>query len=288
MGFKKINGSFSRTKVTVIKPVTVPKVRPVQKPRIGPVLILGSPRSGTTALAYPFLKRNGAFTNELNIFCEAKPKLGVYNLLVNLYPDLATHRVSAQVKGVCTRLDKIDYKHQVYGVYELLQNLYNAGLRLAHRLWTAKATDHVYAPGKYDQCLWGEQCPDLIVDPSFPDVIKAWPEAKIIYIQRDGRDVIASHIRLGWTSGGILRLWDRWVKAYYESEAIPNILKLRQETLLSDPNSVVDAINKFLNLDVLMHGDYNIFVKRGEGENPPRPTDIPEHARVVLNKLGYL
>jgi hypothetical protein len=85
-------------------------------------------------------------------------------------------------------------------------------------------------------------------------LLRLWPEARFLYVVRDGRDVARSHVALGW-AGNVWAAAPAWRAAEREwrrvSALIPreNRLEVRFEDLVRDPRAELSRIAGFLGLE---------------------------------------
>lgn len=101
---------------------------------------------------------------------------------------------------------------------------------------------------------WGDKTPMNTL--GLPALMRAFPQAQWIHLQRDGRDVVASYL-----DAGIYRsrekAMERWVVseryAAAAAEALPpeQFLNVRYLDLVSAPGPVIDEVQRFLGLDVM-------------------------------------
>lgn len=88
----------------------------------------------------------------------------------------------------------------------------------------------------------------------FSRIDKVWPEAKYIYLLRDGRDVARSVMEKGW-AGNVYVAADRWLSAETEWEHYRGTLpagswiELHYKDLIADPRYQLEQICRFLNVD---------------------------------------
>ena len=280
----------------------------------GPVLVLGCPRSGTTALAYPLFQRNCLFTNELNVFGAyamepEKREEWICEYVWALYrQELAAEKLDELAEMVKGK----EFREQIEATYEFLSKISSIVDLRKYTLRDRSPAERteVIQPLKQgeDNKLWGDKHPTLVLDDNLPDIVKTWPtDARVIYVQRDGRDVIASLLRLEWIKPEeIGKYFDRWAKCYYSIKKLSRVLFVRQETLLTNPASVVKSMNRFLRCDAVTVEDYQMYIYKhsrydehmvtGLGEKRKHqgywkdyfnPGVIPSEAKVVLQELGY-
>lgn len=81
-----------------------------------------------------------------------------------------------------------------------------------------------------------------------------WPEAKYIYLLRDGRDVANSVMRMGW-AGNVYVAADWWLEAEREWDELrsqiadKNRIEVRYEDLVTDAQSQLERICSFLGVE---------------------------------------
>jgi hypothetical protein len=97
---------------------------------------------------------------------------------------------------------------------------------------------------------WGDKTPDYVTE--IPLLAKLFPEARIIHIYRDGRDVALSWIQARFTPQNMYtaaRLWKSWVSAGRRAgAALPRemYLELRYEQLLAQPRETMQRVCEFV------------------------------------------
>ena len=106
---------------------------------------------------------------------------------------------------------------------------------------------------KYKKKIWGDHTPLNILFSNY--LIKMFPEAKIIHIYRDFRDVVCSYKTKRWGARttedavyaikNILEKWDE-IKKKLPSE---KYIEISLEKLVSKPNNILKEICNFLNID---------------------------------------
>jgi hypothetical protein len=134
---------------------------------------------------------------------------------------------------------------------------------------------------------WGDKTPNYVTE--IPLLAKLFPEARIIHIYRDGRDVAMSWVRARFTPQNMYtaaRLWSSWVGAGRRTgAALPRgmYLELRYEQLLAQPRETMQRVCEFvgepfdeaiLRLSPIMknrrsHRVFNPFARK-----LPRPVEI--------------
>lgn len=274
----------------------------------GPVIITGCPRSGTTALAYPLFVKNRLFLNELSVFSLA-PNVTATELhrrfILYFGGTVDAMRTFKTMSRFCT----LPLRPRVERIYRHIDNLYGEGCDLWSRVLRdedAACPTRVFngREGTGNNLLWGDKHPNFITSGQVGNVLETWPEAKVIYIQRDGRDAVNSMNRMGWES--LESGWEKWIRSYRAyKEHEDRMLFVKQEDLLERPGSVIDKINAYLGHVVLDPGDYDIYIYKnwvGQEEPPSGVAQkkqhqgswrelssfyVPDEAQEILNELGY-
>ncbi len=99
---------------------------------------------------------------------------------------------------------------------------------------------------------WGDKTP--LNSRHLVEINRLFPEAKIVHVLRDGRDVVASIHELGWhTSLGVT--CDAWLSNMKAVSDCPQrnhkgrFLEIRYERLVSDPEEILRQLCEFIGLD---------------------------------------
>jgi hypothetical protein len=96
---------------------------------------------------------------------------------------------------------------------------------------------------------WGDKTPSYTSD---IDIIRSiFPEAKIIHLVRDGRDVVLSHKSIEWASGNLPKLvldwkWKTTIAHKVGSVLGDDFLEIRYEDLIRHPEGILRRICNFL------------------------------------------
>lgn len=214
--------------------------------RNAPVFVVGSPRSGTTLL-YDTLLSSGGFARylgESNIFNFLAPRFGNLSVpknrqkMLNVWLGSRLYRVSG--------LDRDKIEHQIN------HHCRNAGdfLRIVMGELASQQGAHRWASNAPEEILHLRQIKETI------------PEALIIHMIRDGRDVSVSlsqkhYIRpFPWkereTPEGAALYWEWMVrKGRAAGEWLGNdYTEVRFEELVSEPRSVYRRLSDFLDHDL--------------------------------------
>ena len=88
----------------------------------------------------------------------------------------------------------------------------------------------------------------------FRRILDVWPNARFIYLQRDGRDVARSSIKLGW-AGNVYHAADGWLEAVGEWEEMVKLvpedrrIETRYEVLVTEPEKEAARICEWIGVD---------------------------------------
>ena len=102
--------------------------------------------------------------------------------------------------------------------------------------------------------IWGDTTP--LNTFYLPEVFSLFPEAKYVFLLRDGRDVMSSYKKGGEAFLGDLANpvngaahWNHSIEKYEWLKKRTNVLLVRYEELVSDPQSVLSGICSYLDVD---------------------------------------
>lgn len=101
---------------------------------------------------------------------------------------------------------------------------------------------------KMDKVRWGEKTPDHY---QFTEIILQWyPQAKIIWMLRDPRSVIASHLKVSWSKRSVEEYAKKWCDSLTNFEqrwaADSRVKLVKYEHLVRNPSVEIPEICKFL------------------------------------------
>ena len=203
-----------------------------------PLFILGSQRSGTTFLAHLMSATDYGRPFETHFITKYYDRLGNYGDLsdkknfTTLLGHILKERPVMQWKleidfdKFFDELDNVDYSS------------------IINKLCMLAAEKKGYAG-------WGDKTPHYV---GRIDIIhKLFPEAKYIYIVRDGRDVALSVLRVPWAPYNILKCAEQWMELNAESPIIEklktngNLMQIKYEDLISDTDRIIRELYSFLN-----------------------------------------
>jgi hypothetical protein len=206
-----------------------------------PVFVVGSGRSGTTMLqmvlnAHPKI----AIMGEVHYFDQIRQ-------LAALQPSLAT---SADLDRLFTLLDRVDavqYLPDAAALFARVRARMEAdGRRTLDRFYVTLLAEYGRAEGAERT---GEKTPENVR--YLDEIIRLLPGAKIIHIVRDPRDVVASLVRMPWTSNDVIVNALKWkcdvLYARDFARAHPgSYLEVRYENLTEGPEAELRRICAFL------------------------------------------
>lgn len=100
----------------------------------------------------------------------------------------------------------------------------------------------------------GKEIVGATVHDDFHKLRWIWPRARYIYVVRDGRDVAASVVRMGWAGNPYVAA-DVWLRAEREWDTLRPLLEpdawieVRYEDLVADPSGVLARICAFIGVE---------------------------------------
>lgn len=203
-----------------------------------PLFIVGSERSGTTLLAILMSRHSRlAVTSETEYLSKFVPRRWWHRL-----PKLS-HEDFIERFWHTRRIADLELDRQA--VIDRFRR-HNATYRDFFR---ALLEEFAAREGKP---LVGEKSPSHL--PHVPQLLRWFPEARIVGIVRDGRDVVQSLMKMPWTNGESIRsqclkwiksarLARRWRRRYPSQVAL-----VKFENLVRDPENVLRKVDAFAGL----------------------------------------
>lgn len=211
-----------------------------------PVFVLGSPRSGTTLL-YDMLLSAGGFAVYL-------AEANVFNFLVPRSGDLGVRRnrealVDAWLNSKLFKASGLEAPSIRLRIVEECRNGGDFLKIVMEEICRRQGVDR-----------WAENSPEGML--YLPDIKRLIPDALIIHIIRDGRDVAASlaqlryvgafpwEDRLGLAGCGLY--WEWLVQHGHRFGATLGVdyMETNFESLISQPQKILDQIGKFIDQDL--------------------------------------
>ena len=222
-----------------------------------PVFVLGCGRSGTKLLYHTLLSSGG--------FANYHAESNAFNLIGLRFGDLARRE---------NRRDLLDYWLRSKLFYRsgltrdeietrILEECRNAGDFLRILMETIAHKQGVNR--------WAESTPLHLL--YLPLIKKLIPEALIVHIIRDGRDVAVSLDRIGWIKAWpwdrkrkllVPAIFWRWIVSKgrrYGSKMGADYLEVHYEDLVNNPRETLSRIGKFIDQDL----DYDRIQKNAQG-----------------------
>ena len=152
----------------------------------------------------------------------------------------------------------------------------------ARAFYEVMARQYVERLGKGGGVVFGEKTPEHTGH--LPRVRRLFPEAKVVVLERDGRDVAASLSHMPWASPDLYVNFAVWL--YYQrvlrgarQRGWPNLHFVRYEDVVADPEKALAGILEFLRLP------YEPQVARGWGNTEGVPEREYPWKRRALEKI---
>jgi hypothetical protein len=222
-----------------------------------PVFVLGCPRSGTTLLYHMLLSAGGfaVYRAESQAFNLLAPRFGNFKSRANRERLLESWLRSKlfQVSGLTAAKIRDRILQQCDGAGDFLQTYMQEIVR------------------QQGAERWAECTPDHLL--YMQEIKRQIPEALVIHIIRDGRDVALSYARQGWARnlpwdrGQELLVsaayWDWTVRRGRERGAAlgAEYMEVRYEELVSAPKETLSGVGRFIGQEL----DYDHIQKVGIG-----------------------
>lgn len=213
------------------------------------LFILGAPRSGTTFLS-SLLKHEfygNPFESQFIIKYQIKARdmdLSNQSVFNNIVQGILKERAVAQY---VTQLDIDAFYDSLNGdmtYYEIVNRIC--------LLVNVESSDLNDITGVH---AWADKTPHYLEN--LDEIVRLFPDARFIYIVRDGRDVALSLLKKPWGPNNIYscaQLWKRYNEKFTglinDLEQDNRLLKLRYEDLSSDIEQTIKSIFGFLQIPV--------------------------------------
>jgi len=253
-----------------------------------PLLVLGTTRSGTSALrsglaVHPLVLPSRAYESDLI------PRIcGVadFNRVDSAYWGVRyIHRVPCGKDSVYEALRRLCFESALGAHYGLEHVLRTALRSLKHRdvsllrekFWCAKPWFRTGGAG--------DEAPQTSkgVGGQVKGLLELYPEVKIIYIVRNGIDVVNSKTKFLPTStrdfADHCRVWSESYQTHRCLSDVDNAIQVRQEEMVMDPESMFEKIFSFIGVEY--HQPSVDWVKG----NLRHPLDSPQMQNVDVRKI---
>lgn len=214
----------------------------------GPIFIVGAPRSGTTLLQY-MLRSHPAIslpTGESNFIV---PLFRRQDHFGDLSREENIRRVLEAMEAQSAEFLHTDLHGLRFDAGSIAHTLADQGCKSMRDVIGGLFALNASGEGKQ---RWGDKTPYYVLH--IPKLLEWWPDAQIIHLVRDGRDVAMSmfarcHDFRTYNIYSAAKQWEQYVEAgrafgrdLYESQ----YLELRYEDMLSDQAATLQRICDFL------------------------------------------
>lgn len=220
-----------------------------------PIFIVGCPRSGTTVLA-SLLNRHpniasGTETHFFNYVAKNNYNWAHFDS-ESLSRLLEESRVVDFIKLAELSKQEILNKFKNYDLSNIDSNLSyeEQSKKIIFNILMQSFLEHKH------KSRFCEKTPNHLQN--VPEILKLYPQAKIIHLVRDGRDTVNSLLKMPWRPSGLVnnaRFWSQYIKLGSRIETKlkdhhqNNLLQIRYESLLENPEITLKIICKFIGED---------------------------------------
>jgi hypothetical protein len=217
-------------------------------PNSGPIFIVGAPRSGTTMLQYRLRNhpRISLPTGESHFFIPLyrnKESYGDLSRLENI------RRVLQAMHGQSRDFLETDLHGLKFDIETLAAELHTEGRHTMPGIVSGIFEKNARGEGK---ARWGDKTPYYVMH--IPKLLEWFPDAQIVHLIRDGRDVAMSlfgrrHDFYVYNAYFAAEYWESYVKkgrALGKQLAPRQYLELRYEDLLLQPEDAMKVLCAFL------------------------------------------
>jgi hypothetical protein len=214
----------------------------------GPVFIVGAPRSGTTLLQY-MLRSHPALslpTGESHFFVPLYRNASHYG---DLSQANNVRRVLQAMEAQSAEFLYTDMHGLKFDIEALTQAFVAEGRSTMRDIVSGLFEKNAAGEGKP---RWGDKTPYYVLH--LPKLLDWWPDAQIIHIVRDGRDVALSMFARRHDFGAyniyhVAKVWAQYVEAGREQgRRLPTsqYMELRYEDMIGDQRPALQTICSFL------------------------------------------
>lgn len=204
-----------------------------------PIFIVGVPRSGTTLLT-DLLNRTGQI-----IF---PPETHYFGGIWRKHKDIANYpkeKVAALIDQIINQSAIKEFRFSDEEKTAISTNILSSEISHANIL---DAIISQYAK-RYNIPNWGEKTPTHAY--YLKPLLAAFPDAKIILISRDPRDVVLSLQKVPWYKGSLLFYMKQWKEFLHVEKEVPTkqFFKVRYEDLITAPEEKMKELCQFINIE---------------------------------------
>lgn len=255
------------------------------------LFIIGSPRSGTTFLASLLEMTEYGSPYETQYILKYLDKLSDYGDL-NVKPNFAR-----LVKDICAER-AVAQRQPAFDLDQVFDELPKPiqYLDLVNYLFSSLVNE---SPSQ----SWGDKTPHYILQ--LEKLIRLFPNAKFIYLLRDGRDVAMSLLKKDWGPNNTLACARDWTAANGDENQLlikkmqdkGQLTVVRYESLVANYKEEVERVLAFLGEPLEKHQDFinqqqarikpDNFNKWKSQMSPRQIRDYEAAAGDVLKKQGY-
>ncbi len=219
----------------------------------------------------------GSTTMLVNVCCSASSGSTFFSTLLNNHPEVVCgselglfskpifYNDFYVLKRFSWLIDKVGISSRPYfNDRSILRNLETYGLdrKIVWR-WIKNANSIIefveifynYINSKTSKSIWAEKTPENIF--LIKKFAEFFPDEKIIHIVRDPRDVILSLMKRGHSDVSAARVWLTSVASIQTISMNKNVLEIRYEDLISEPEKVLSRVCSHLEIEF----DLNFFLK---------------------------
>lgn len=116
------------------------------------------------------------------------------------------------------------------------------------------------------------------------DILEVYPEAKLIYLVRDPRDVVASLKTVNWSTSNVFTNAKVWKNAIRNIQQGPNRYVIYYEKLVVEPEQSLAALAGFLKMDF----EKDVIFQELEGVPAPKMASSKQAFQPITTKnIGY-
>lgn len=210
-----------------------------QPPGSHPVFVVGNPRSGTT-LVQQLLSAHAEFWTA--------PETHIFDYVMRAAPDAESSAIStAKLDTLLKRMAKRSRLTLSDDVRQMMVEQADSGLLTGPRF--VETVMQSFRPAGDPAVRWVEKTPQHLLH--LDKIWRYFPEARIINVIRDPRDVVSSPSRFRKHRPGMARTkaviqiawrWNRFIARADDYAGDPRFLTIRYEDLVSDPEPVVEQL----------------------------------------------